>query len=181
MILTKSFYGRNTLVVARALLGQVLVHEVNEQKISGKIVETEAYLQNDPAAHSFRGLTPRCAPMFGPPGVSYVYFIYGMYHCFNVVTERDGYAGAVLVRALAPVLGIAQDQKTNGPGKLCRALHITRNNNNKPLTKKSGLYIVSGEKISDKNIVKTTRIGITDAAHEPYRFYIKGNLFISKP
>lgn len=181
MILPPGFYARSTLQVARELLGQILIHELAGKRLAAKIVETEAYLQDDPASHSFRGPTPRCAPMFGPPGYSYVYFIYGMYHCFNVVTERDGYAGAVLIRAVEPLNNIHPEQKTNGPGKLCRALKITRDNNAQPLTKRSGLYIVSGEKVSARNIVRTTRIGIKDAAHEPYRFYIRGNSFISKP
>src|SRR5579862_5205768 len=123
--LPRSFYDRDTTRVAMELLGKLLVHiELGTERI-GKIVEVEAYLgPHDLAAHSSRGLTERTRVMFGPPGHAYVYFIYGMYHCLNVVTEREGHASAVLLRALAPVKNL--DGRTSGPGLLCRAMHIDR-------------------------------------------------------
>src|SRR5215218_2863280 len=125
MPLPRAFYNRPALVVAKDLLGKVLVHSENGIRRAGIIVETEAYVgEHDLAAHSSKGRTARTEVMFGPPGHAYVYLIYGMYDCFNVVTERDGYAAAVLVRGVAPVTGC--DGKTDGPGKLCRAMHITR-------------------------------------------------------
>src|SRR5687767_3135134 len=102
--LSRDFYNRDTKEVAQALLGKYLIRHLNGQVMIGKIVETEAYLgRHDLAAHSARGLTPRTQVMFGPPGVAYVYLIYGMYHCLNVVTEAEGHASAVLIRALEPI------------------------------------------------------------------------------
>ena len=119
--LPRSFYDRDTIAVARELLGKYLVHG----KRVGRIVEVEAYLgPHDLAAHSARGLTERTKVMFGPPGHAYVYFIYGMYHCMNVVTEREGHASAVLLRAIEPVKNV--EGRTCGPGLLCRAMHIDR-------------------------------------------------------
>src|SRR5208282_5763547 len=119
--LPRSFYDRDTIAVARELLGKYLVHG---ERV-GRIVEVEAYLgPHDLAAHSARGLTGRTKVMFGPPGHAYVYFIYGMYHCMNVVTEREGHASAVLLRAIEPVRHVGG--RTCGPGLLCRALHIDR-------------------------------------------------------
>jgi DNA-3-methyladenine glycosylase len=191
MLLKQDFYHQKTLKVAKALLGKKLVRRKNGKTIAGIIVETEAYLQDDPASHSYRGITPRCAPMFGPGGRAYVYFTYGMYYCFNVVTEKENYGGAVLIRALEPLEGIKFMQKnrqkvrltelTNGPGKLCQALAIDKRQNNQPLYLKGDLYIKDiGEKITSANIIQTTRIGITDAAHLPYRFYLKNNPWVSR-
>ncbi|MFH1428594.1 MAG: DNA-3-methyladenine glycosylase [Candidatus Margulisiibacteriota bacterium] len=143
-ILPRGFYNRPTITVARELLGKTLVYQVSpDNRFTAKIIETEAYLDDDPASHAFRGKTPRNAPMFGPPGFTYIYFIYGMYHCLNFVTEKEGKAGAVLIRALEPLEGIEQMQKnrargnknvdmhnlSNGPGKLCRALGLTKAHN----------------------------------------------------
>src|SRR6516225_10461982 len=123
--LRRSFYDRDTIIVARELLGKLLVHVDQGVKRIGKIVEVEAYLgPHDLAAHSSRGLTERTKIMFGPPGHAYVYLIYGMYHCMNVVTEREGHASAVLLRALEPVENL--DGRTSGPGLLCRAMHVDR-------------------------------------------------------
>src|SRR6187402_3254948 len=119
--LPRSFYDRDTIEVAKDLLGKYLVHVSGGVERIGRIVETEAYLgPHDLAAHSARGLTPRTAPMFGPPGHAYVYLIYGMHHCINVVTEREGQAAAVLIRAVEPIANIAG--RTQGPGLVCRAL-----------------------------------------------------------
>lgn len=185
MKLPRSFYSRKTEIVARDLLGCILVHEINGKKISGKIVETEAYLgENDPGSHASRGMTPRNKIMFGKPGVAYVYFIYGNHYCLNFVTEREGVAGAVLIRALEPLEGLEEMMRrrgrknnlTNGPGRLTQALGITRAHNGIDLTGDE-LYVLRGEK--PKEIVTTTRIGIREGADLKLRFYIKGNKFVS--
>src|SRR5947207_564081 len=123
--LTCAFYDRDTIVVAKELLGKWIVHQSHGVERIGRIVETEAYLgPHDLAAHSARGLTERTRVMFGPPGHAYVYLIYGMYHCMNVVTEREGHASAVLLRAIEPVKNVMG--QTCGPGLLCKAMHIDK-------------------------------------------------------
>ncbi len=198
--LTRSFYERSTELVAKELLGKILVHESGGVKISGKIAETEAYLGvADKAAHSFGGRkTNRVNVMYGAPGHSYVFMIYGMYYCFNVVTEKPGIPEAVLIRALEPVEGLeemsvnrfgksyttlSKREKlnlTNGPGKLCGALAIDKALNGEDLCG-DRLYIEdNNEKF---NIITSTRIGI-DYAQEAkeylLRFYIDGNDYVSK-
>ncbi len=139
MILSKSFYSRSTVQVAKDLLGQILIHETSDGPVAGRIVEVEAYLpKNDPGCHAARGITPRNAVMFGPAGYSYVYFCYGNHFMFNVVTEKEGTPGAVLIRSLEPVRGMDRMSRrrgkfgpkdislTNGPGKLVQALGINR-------------------------------------------------------
>jgi DNA-3-methyladenine glycosylase len=189
MILSKSFYSRPTVQVAKDLLGQILVHETPRGTASGLIVEVEAYLpKNDPACHASRGMTPRNEVMFDPAGYSYIYFCYGNHFMFNVVTEREGVPGAVLVRALEPVTGADLMAKrrgnfdkadlglTNGPGKLVQALGINRAHNQTPLWEKP-LYLQKTK--SERSIGVTTRIGITEGSELPLRFYLKGNPFIS--
>lgn len=177
-ILSRDFYERNTLEVAKDLLGCKLCRKFNSKILSGIIVETEAYTQDDPACHAFRGKTPRSSTLFKQPGIAYVYFIYGMYNCFNVVTEEENLAGAVLIRALEP---INQVKNTNGPGKLCRELVINREFNEVDLiSKDSGLWIEKGITIPATKIHTTTRIGIKQAKEYPWRFYIKDNSFVSK-
>lgn len=177
-ILSRNFYNRNTLNVAKDLLGCKLCRKLNGEILSGIIVETEAYTQDDPACHAFKGKTPRASTLFKKPGLAYVYFIYGMYHCFNVITEPEGIAGAVLVRALEPINSLIN---TNGPGKLCRELVITKEFNETDLiSKDSGLWIEEGVSIPKTKIHTTTRIGIKQAADYPWRFYIKDNTFVSK-
>jgi len=133
--LPRAFYDRDTITVARDLLGKYLVHVSRGVERVGRIVEVEAYLgPHDLAAHSARGLTERTRIMFGPPGHAYVYMIYGMYFCMNVVTEREGHASAVLLRAVEPVANIGQ--RTQGPGLLCRAMRIDKRLNGHDLTKK---------------------------------------------
>ncbi len=174
-----------TIEVARKLLGSLLVHETAEGRTAGRIVETEAYLAEDPACHASRGKTKRNAMMFGPPGYAYIYFIYGMYHCFNVVTGREGVGEAVLIRALEPVEGVElmrkrrkrDDQLCNGPGKLVIAMGIERGQNGHFLSQ-APLYLESDQR--PKRIVVTTRIGIKEAAELPLRFYIDGNEHVSK-
>ena len=177
-ILSKAFYNRDTINVAKDLLGCKLSRRLNGTVFSGIIVETEAYTQNDPACHAFKGKTPRAITLFKNPGIAYVYFIYGMYHCFNVITEPEETAGAVLIRALEPILPL---KNTNGPGKLCRELNITRELNEIDLTSKhSDLWIEKSEEIVSNKIITTTRIGIKQACDYPWRFYIKDNPFVSK-
>src|SRR5215813_13265911 len=129
-----AFYERPALIVARELIGKVLAHQRGSDLRAGRIVETEAYVgEHDLACHASRGRTRRTEVLFGPPGRAYVYFIYGMYYCFNVVTEPEGVASAVLVRALEPLSGIPSGLSTDGPGKLCRALGITLSQNREDL------------------------------------------------
>lgn len=177
-MLNRNFYSRNTLEVAKDLLGCKLCREINGQILSGIIVETEAYTQNDPACHAYRGKTPRAITLFKKPGIAYVYFTYGMHHCFNVVTEPQETAGAVLIRALDPMEPLCN---TNGPAKLCREMNITREQNEVDLTcYTSCIWIEKGIKIQENKIHTTTRIGIKQAAEYPWRFYIKENAFVSK-
>jgi len=189
MILSPTFYQGSTQKVAKALLGQILVHETPDGLSSGRIVEVEAYLpKNDPGCHAARGKTPRNSVMFGPPGYAYVYFCYGNHFMFNLVTEKEGIPGAVLIRALEPLKG--QDLMvqrrvrfeshelglTNGPGKLVQALGIHRLHNQFPLFKKP-LYLIEGER--KEKIGTTTRIGLTEGADLPLRFYLEGNRYVS--
>lgn len=187
-ILPRCFYDRDTVTVARELLGQILVHRSPDGVTTGIIAETEAYLQGDPACHASRGMTPRNRAMFGPPGHAYVYFIYGMYYCFNVVSQAEGIGEAVLVRALEPVEGIPLMQARRhrqilkelcgGPARLVQAMGITREHNGTDLTK--GSLVVCRGATGGFEIVTTTRIGIKEGAELPLRFYIKDNLYISK-
>jgi DNA-3-methyladenine glycosylase len=179
--LPRAFYDRDTIVVARELLGKWLVHKTDGIERIGKIVEVEAYLgEHDLAAHSSKGRTERTKVMFGPPGHVYVYFIYGMHHRLNVVTERDGHASAVLLRALEPVKNISE--KTSGPALLCRALGIDRRWNGHDLLS-DDFFIVAPEIAEKISIVKRPRIGVDYAKHwakRLLRFYIKGNPFVSR-
>ena len=185
-ILPRSFYARPTVDVARALLGKVLVHGPT----SGIIVETEAYLGGDDlAAHSARGLTERTRVIFGPPGHAYVYLIYGMYQCLNLVAEASGRPGCVLIRALQPVSGVELmrarrgaarplEQLANGPGKLTLALGITRAHNGVDVTRGS-LVVRQAPGAEAIQIVVTPRIGITRSAELPLRFLVAGSGFFS--
>lgn len=198
--LNREFYNRDSLVVAQELLGKVLVHEIDGQKISARIVEAEAYRGiEDKAAHSYGGKrTARVEVMYGGPGFSYVFFIYGMYHCFNIVTREEGNPQAVLIRAVEPTGGfdlMAQNRfgksynqlsksqilgLTNGPGKLCRALSIDKSLNGEDLCG-GRLYVEEGE--SEKfNIVSAKRVGVDyagEAKDYPWRFYIENNKYVS--
>jgi DNA-3-methyladenine glycosylase len=180
--LPRSFYDRGTILVARELLGKYLVHESRCVERIGRIVEVEAYLgPHDLAAHSARGLTERTKIMFGPPGHAYVYLIYGMYYCMNVVTEREGHASAVLLRAVEPVKNVKG--RTQGPGLLCNALRIDKRLNAHDLLS-DDFYIAVPPKTDPFTIVKRPRIGVDYAKHwakRQLRFYIKGNPFISRP
>ena len=180
--LPREFYDRDTVEVAKDLLGKHLVHVRGGVEHVGRIVETEAYLgPHDLAAHSSKGLTPRTKVMFGPPGHAYVYLIYGMYHCMNVVTQREGMASAVLLRALEPVRNV--DGRTQGPGLLCRALHIDKAQNGHDLLS-DDLYIADTGTHRKIGIVKRPRIGVDYAGHwarRLLRFYVKGSAYVSKP
>ncbi len=180
-VLPRDFYDRDTVLVAQELLGKCLVHTSQGVQRAGRIVETEAYLgPHDLAAHSARGLTPRTKTMFGPPGHAYVYLIYGMYHCMNVVTQREGMASAVLLRALEPVANL--EGRTQGPGLLCRAMHIDRRLNGHDLL--SDEFFIVDDGYSGKfSIVKRPRVGVDYAGHwarRLLRFYLKGSPYVSR-
>ena len=189
--LARAFYNRPAVEVARALLGTILVHGTT----SGRIVETEAYLGahsgwDDRAAHSWRGITPRTRVIFGEPGHAYVYLIYGMYECLNVVAEPEGSPGCVLIRALEPLSGIPRmrirrpaasgiEKLANGPGKLTLAMGITRRHNGADLT--SGpLRIHAPGRPEEFRIGVSPRIGIKHCADLPLRFFIEGSRFVSR-
>jgi DNA-3-methyladenine glycosylase len=185
-ILKRDFYNRGAIEVARTLLGKVLVHG----PAAGIIVETEAYLGGDDlAAHSARGVTNRTRVIFGPPGHAYVYFIYGMYECLNLVCEPEGRPGCVLIRALEPAAGLElmrrrrpavrkPEDLASGPGRLTLAMGITRAQNGADVTHGS---LVVREPVSARafEIAVTPRIGITQSAALPLRFLIRGNRFVS--
>ena len=179
--LPRTFYDRDTIRVAPELLGKLLVHQSEGVERIGKIVEVEAYLgAHDLAAHSSKGLTERTKTMFGPPGFAYVYLIYGLHHCLNVVTEREGNGAAVLVRAIEPVKNLAG--KTNGPGLLCRAMKIDRRLNAHDLLS-DNFFIAEPDTAEKFSIVKRPRIGVDYAKHwakRRLRFYIKDNAFVSR-
>ena len=179
--LPRTFYDRDTIVVAKELLGKFLVHNSRGVERIGKIIEVEAYLgPHDLAAHSAKGRTKRTEIMFGPPGHAYVYLIYGMYHCMNVVTEREGHASAVLLRAIEPVKNI--EGRTQGPGLLCRAMKIDRQLNAHDLLN-DDFFIGAGTKAELFSTVKRPRIGVDYAKHwakRHLRFYIKDNPFVSR-
>ena len=173
MRLPRTFYARPANTLARALLGCVLCHRIGDQVRSGRIVEVEAYTDDDASHSRGRRRTPRNSVMFGPAGYSYVYFTYGMHYCFNVVAERDGIPGAVLVRGLDGIEG------ANGPGRLCRALDIGLAQNRLDLTADDNLWIEAGALRREK-VVQTTRIGIRTAVALPWRYYLIGSPGVSR-
>ena len=190
--INRRFYTRDTLKVAKAILGKVLVRRTPLEVFTGKIVETEAYRgTDDPASHSFRGKTNRNEVMFGKPGITYVYFTYGNHHCLNIVTERTGIPAAVLIRSIEPLKGIETMKRNrsvekiidvaSGPGKLTKAFQITREDNNIDVTdSSSNISIHTPVEEKSFQIVQTTRIGIRLAQEFPWRFYIKENPHVSK-
>lgn len=188
-ILPAAFYDRPTLEVLRDIIGKLIVYELPEGRLSARIVEAEAYIgQNDPACHAARGITPRNAVMFGPPGVSYVYFVYGMYHCLNFVTEPEGHAAAILLRAAEPVEGveimmrnspgIASARLLSGPGKFCRSFGITRDHNGQSLTKPP-LYLLD-RPAAESELTYSGRIGIKQGIELLWRCYDANSKAISK-
>jgi DNA-3-methyladenine glycosylase len=183
--LPRGFYARSTLLVARDLLGKVVALETAGSFKTARIVEVEAYLgARDPASHAYRGLTPRTAPMFGPPGRSYVYFVYGMYHCLNVVTESDGVAGAVLLRGAEPLDGFddAEPRALAGPGKLARAFGLTTKDTNLDLAR-SPLSIRDAPAMPSSRVVRSVRVGLNEHAttRKPWRLYVRGSAGVSRP
>ena len=194
-LLPRSFYLDQPEIVARRLLGKLVTRRLDGQSLTGRIVELEAYLGlEDPAAHAYNGRTARNAVLFGPPGVAYVYFIYGMYYCLNISCQPDGHAGCVLIRALEPVEGLdtmARLRKlhspanprllTSGPGRLCQALDITRAaHNGLDVTSRTSPLQVLEDSYEPEAILATPRIGISKAVEHPLRFVIEGNKFVSR-
>ena len=184
------FDALNTDVVsaAKLLLGAVLERKIDGKLVRVRIVETESYDQTDAASHSYKGKTPRTDIMFGPPGHLYVYFTYGMHYCANVVVGEEGYGAAVLIRAVEPLEGEEELEKrrrgkrgielTNGPAKLCQALGIDRQMNGHAL-RKEPLRLILHEPLSERDIMTTKRVGISQAKDVPWRFYIKNNPYVS--
>ncbi|MCS6988270.1 MAG: DNA-3-methyladenine glycosylase [Chloroherpetonaceae bacterium] len=195
--LPPSFYAQPTLVLAQALLGKILVRRLSspsgELLLKGKIVETEAYLAHpryaDEACHAYRGVTERNKAMFGEAGTAYVYFAYGNHFMLNVVSEPKGEAAAVLIRALEPLSHIEflksrrgdvpLVELANGPGKLTQAFQIDRSLNAISL-QSDALWIEDAPPVAPKYIGNSTRVGITKGTHLPWRYFIKGNPFVSK-
>lgn len=182
MKLPRAFYDRDTETVARELLGKHLVHSAGGVEKRGRIVEVEAYVgAHDLAAHSSKGITPRTRVMYGPPGHAYVYLIYGMHHCLNLVTEREGHGAAVLLRALEPLDNIAGN--TRGPGLLCKALGIDRSFNGADLLGDVLFVEDPGAPAAAPEIVATPRIGVDYAgewALRPLRFHIRDSDWVSR-
>ena len=182
-ILPREFYSKNTVTVAKELLGKKIVRRIGKHEMIGIILETEAYRhKDDPASHAHRKITQRNKAMFGDVGISYVYFTYGMHYCFNIVARHPKTkAGAVLIRAIQPEKGIEVMQKnrkmtdlrniTNGPAKLAQALKITKKEYGVDLTKKSELFITEG--IKPNRITESSRIGIKEATNKLWNFKIK--------
>jgi DNA-3-methyladenine glycosylase len=195
--LPRDFYVRDPRAVSRELLGKVLLRREQRRRLTARIVEVEAYLGvGDPASHSFGGRTDRNFVLFGPPGLTYVYFIYGNHYLFNVSCRPDGEAGGVLFRALEPISGIEQmaaardieingdgdlRKLTSGPGRLAEAFGITRERDNeKDLTSPKSDLFITDDGFRPRRIEITPRIGITKAAESPLRYIIAGNKFVSK-
>jgi DNA-3-methyladenine glycosylase len=188
--LARSFYARPATVVARELLGRLLVRRQRGLTLVGRIVESEAYAEGDPASHSFRGPTPRNAVMFGPPGQLYVYFTYGMHFCSNVVTGRIGEGCAVLLRAVEPLAGLesmAERRGTSderllcaGPGRLTRAFDIGRPENGADLVDGRQMTVGRGRPLRDANVGVSTRVGVNVGAESRWRFFELGSPFVSR-
>lgn len=207
--LSREFYAEDTVRVAQALLNCVLIYESEAGLRAGRISETEAYTQDDPACHTYRGQTPRNATMFGPPGHTYIYFTYGMYHCMNAVTSSEGRGEAVLIRAVEPLIGLElmrqergltecsiKNEETpkgwirlaralcGGPGKLCQAFGFTRALNANDLTAQSGIWIAPPEMSvgvpEPEAILATPRIGISAGTDLLWRFTLRDDPYTSR-
>ena len=195
--LPRSFYLRPTLTVARDLLGKYLIRRIGRRRLVGKIVEVEAYCgQYDPASHAYRGMTKRNQVMFGEGGHLYVYFTYGMHFCSNVVTGESGVGEAALIRAVEPIEGIGvmrrnrgrkveDHELTNGPAKFCEAFDIAREHNGIDLCGSQILIAASRSQHSAFldpifSITSSSRIGIRNGREQKWRFFVKGNVFVSK-
>jgi DNA-3-methyladenine glycosylase len=183
------FLNGHVATVARRLLGCLLIREVDGQQLVGRIVETEAYHQTDAASHSYKGKTPRTEVMFGPAGRLYVYFTYGMHYCCNVITGDVGEGSAVLIRAVEPIEGAsimiqnrngrAGTELTNGPAKLCQAFAINKQLNGHDL-RDAPLQLQIQPPLAAKQVVQTTRIGISKAKDVEWRFYEKDSKYVSQ-
>lgn len=191
--LNKDFYLQDTLLVAKQLLGKYLYRKYKGQYLIGKIVETEAYREDDPASHAFKGKTKRNEVMFWEGGHLYVYFTYGMHYCCNVVTEREGRGCAVLIRAVEPIEGLDTMMKlrkfnssanvfdlTNGPAKLCQAFNITKRDNGKFLCDEEIFIVDSKIDIENSQIGKSQRIGIKNGLDKQWRFFIRNSPWVSR-
>jgi DNA-3-methyladenine glycosylase len=188
--LPRTFFARPSTVVAPELLGRVLVRILPDgTRLAARLVEVEAYGPNDPASHAYRGPTPRNLVMFGPSGRLYVYFTYGMHFCSNVVTGRDGEGSAVLLRAAEPLEGL-DAMATNrglaeparlcaGPGRLTQAFAIGRADNGVDLVRDAGLHLRAGDPVSPRRVARTTRVGVTVGVEPRWRYYERGNGFVS--
>jgi DNA-3-methyladenine glycosylase len=188
--LVRSFFARSTLVVARDLIGCILVHDAPEGRTVGKIVEAEAYSHADPGSHAFRGQTPRNAPMFEDPGFAYVYFTYGMHFCLNAVAHPPGVPGAALIRAVQPLEGLDLMRRrrggairdrdiARGPGRLTQAFGLSREHNRLDLTK-SSLYICAGERYPEEAVAAGPRVGLgVTQDGRPWRFRVEGSPWVS--
>lgn len=189
------FFRRDTQLVARALLGKLLIRRWRGQEIIGRITEVESYVgEKDLACHAARGRTPRTEIMYGECGRAYIYLIYGMYYCLNIVTEKKDFPAAVLIRSLEPVANLAAMQRarkqnnihnlTTGPGKLTQALHVTAQLNGENISTSKRLWVADdGIKITAKEIATSPRIGVDYAgpcARWPWRYYLKNSEFISR-
>lgn len=190
--LPRRFYERSSVVVARELLGKVLVKEEDGLILAGVIVETEAYGgPEDPASHAARGRTKYNWPLWRDPGLAYVYRIYGVHFCLNVVAaEKRGLGSAVLIRAVEPIEGLEVMMRrrrvgnprllTSGPARLAEAFGIDLSFNGWDLTRGEVLYIAEGREVPDQQVVSTTRVGISKARDKPWRFYVRGNPYVSR-
>lgn len=189
--LPRSFYPRPSLEVAPDLIGRILVRTLADgTRLVARIVETESYAENDPASHSYRGRTPRNEVMFGSPGRLYVYFTYGMHFCSNVVTGREGEGSAVLLRAAEPLEGLDEMARRRGvsdplllcagPARLTQALGIGREENGVDLVRGTGLRILEGTPVIGSLIGRSARVGVTSGAERRWRFFLKGDPFVSK-
>ena len=198
-VLSREFFNRDVVTVARELLGKILIRREGRTLLAGRVVEDEAYLgEDDPAAHAYAGQTARNFVLFGPPGRAYVYFIYGNHYCLNVSCTPEGHGGGVLFRAIEPVFGLeamAHERGidlsdspratqlrliSSGPGRMAEALGITRErDNNKDLTSKKSDLWLADDGFRPERILATPRIGITKAVDKPLRFSIGGNPFVS--
>ena len=192
-IIPAEFYARNTVEVAPALLGKLLVRTIGRDRLVGRIVEVEAYGgRDDPASHAFHGLTSRNAPMYGEPGHAYIYFTYGNHYCLNITTQKAGRPGAVLLRALQPAHGLGMMRRfrpnvkdtelTNGPGKLTKAMRIDKSLNEQSMAVRGPLFVTEPQQLvrNAYEIWRSTRIGITEGLDKQWRFFLKENPYVSR-
>jgi DNA-3-methyladenine glycosylase len=189
--LSRSFYERPSLVVARDLLGRLLVRRLPDVTLVGRIVECEAYQEDDPASHSYRGPTDRTEVMFGRAGRLYVYFTYGMHYCMNVVTGAEGEGSAVLLRAVEPLEGLDSMRRRRGvldarslcrgPARLTQAYGVGRGANGVDLVEGRDLFVAAGRPIADGSVDVSPRVGIRTATEQPWRFFEAGSPFVSRP